>query len=243
MFRLNHRVPSCFLRRSKSAEEQGFVPRSVAHGKETAEAGGSVGRERFFSGFFSAESNFFIGIDEAGRGSLAGPLVVGGVRVARHFLDSEFFSGIRDSKKLSPRAREEWFSRIGRETAIVWVTARVSVSVIDRIGIARAADLGALRVFRKLARGRSVKVLLDGGLSLPKKIFHEAVIKGDEKIPLIAAASIVAKVVRDRIMARLSRRFPGYDFEIHKGYGTPFHRGGIARLGPSPIHRRSFRLL
>ena len=213
---------------------------------------------------------YLIGIDEAGRGPLAGPIVVAGVLVPRRIARG-LFKGIRDSKKLSAKQREEWFFRLTNVPELAWATAAVWPKVIDRINIARAADRGAWRVCQKfhlslsaisphsLSSGSSPfknmqvrsdrfllaclshhEILLDGGLKLPTRIPHRAIIKGDEKIPVIAAASIIAKVTRDRIMVRLHKKHPLYRFDLHKGYGTELHRGVIAAVGISPLHRKTF---
>ena len=200
----------------------------------------------------SYPTRWVIGIDEAGRGPLAGPVVVGGVAVKikdkglgikDKGLGIQVLEGIRDSKKLSPRRREEWFRILTAHPKIIWAVARVWPKIIDRIHIAAAANLGVLRVYQKLASGGEARVaLLDAGLKLPSPIFHRAIIKGDEKIPLIAAASIIAKVTRDRIMVRLHKKYPQYGFDKHKGYGTKAHREMIGQFGRSEIHRVSFRV-
>lgn len=222
-----------------------------------------------------------IGIDEAGRGPLAGPVVVGGVKIrmpnaklkmlnfCRAKNNSVFsiyhsaFRGIRDSKKLSAKQREAWFSKLTKHPDVAWAVARVYPKTIDRINISQAANLGALRVYRRLlANNESVankririrsfgrnslfvdgRALLDGGLRLPAHIPHKTIIKGDEKIPVIAAASIIAKVTRDRIMLRLHKKYPRYHFNIHKGYGTKLHRKLIKKYGRSEVHRKSFRII
>ncbi len=180
-----------------------------------------------------------IGIDEAGRGPLAGPVVVGGVKMHRGF-SRVFFRGIRDSKKLSEKKREEWFAKITAHPRLSWHAAVVSPKIIDRINIQRATNLGALRVFTALAGDDQCKALLDGSLYLPRRARQETIIKGDEKIPLISAASIIAKVTRDRIMRKLHRRFPQYGFARHKGYATVLHRELIKKYGASPVHRNTF---
>lgn len=182
------------------------------------------------------DTHYVIGIDEAGRGPLAGPLVVAGILTRFNLVR---FRGIRDSKKLSAKQREEWFAKLTHDPKITWATARIAPKTIDRIHIARAANLGALRVFKKLAKRRA-HVLLDGSLMLPKHISQKTIIRGDEKVPIIAAASIIAKVTRDRIMRQLHTKYPVYRFDIHKGYGTQMHRTCIRRFGYCPIHRASF---
>ncbi|MEK9148161.1 MAG: ribonuclease HII [Patescibacteria group bacterium] len=182
-----------------------------------------------------------IGIDEVGRGALAGPVVLAAVLCRRRIRWVHPKLGrIRDSKKLTPRRREIWSHYLRNHAVLEWWIARVSPQVIDRINIARAADRGAHRLVNRIRPRNPFWVWLDGGLRLPAHIPHRSVTRGDELIPLIAAASIIAKVWRDRMMTRLDRAFPAYGFSIHKGYGTRFHQRMIRRHGPSAIHRRSF---
>ena len=189
-----------------------------------------------------------IGIDEAGRGPLAGPIVVAAVKVNAKYKrqNEKLLKGIRDSKKLSSRQREKWFVKITCDPRIQWAVARVWPKVIDRINISAAGNLGASRVYSRLSLERDSRlslesVLLDAGLRLSPPIPHKAIIKGDEKIPVIAAASIIAKVTRDRIMMRLHKKYPEYRFDLHKGYGTVLHRAMIRKYGRCEIHRKSFR--
>lgn len=202
----------------------------------------------------------YIGIDEAGRGPLAGPVVVAGVRLMTSDKKqaARILKDIRDSKKLTEKQREKWFSILTAHPQIQWATAVVSPRVVDRMNIARAANLGAWRVYKKLIQradfsfiqltydrplfGSSKKALLDGSLYLPPRIPYETIIKGDEKVPIISAASIIAKVTRDRIMRRLHKKYPQYGLAIHKGYGTYTHRIMIRTFGLSPVHRVSFRV-
>lgn len=185
---------------------------------------------------------FIIGVDEAGRGPLAGPLAVGAVGTSSLKRVRRFFTGIRDSKKLSEKKREEWYAKITSCPDLVWAVAFVSPKVVDAINIANAAKRGAHIVFKKLVGKEegNVHVLLDGSLYLPKGISQETIIKGDEKVPLIAASSIIAKVTRDRLMRRLDKKFPQYGFAKHKGYGTKLHYARIAEQGLSSVHRVSF---
>ena len=183
-----------------------------------------------------------IGIDEVGRGALAGPVVLAAVSLAGPIRWTHPALGrIRDSKKLTPRRREAWCAYLRSHPAVRFRISRVSPGVIDRINIARAANLAAHRLVTRMVKGgRRHFIWLDGGLALPARIHHRALVKGDERLPLIAAASIIAKVWRDRMMVRLATDFPRYGFEIHKGYGTKHHRAMLQRYGPSVLHRASF---
>lgn len=184
---------------------------------------------------------FIIGIDEAGRGPLAGPVVVAGIKLKVKDKKLKIFLGIRDSKKLSPKQREEWFAKITSHPKIEWAVARVWPKTIDRINIARATNLAAGRVYKKLAGAETCPAVLDGSLYLSKYIPHKTIIRGDEKVPIISAASIIAKVTRDRVMLRLHKKYPRYRFDVHKGYGTKLHRRMIKKFGRSEVHRNSFR--
>ena len=187
---------------------------------------------------------YIIGIDEAGRGPLAGPLVVGGIRMESGIRNKELgiLKGIKDSKQLTEKQREEWYKILTKHPAVKWVAIKVSSATIDKINIYQATLLGARKVHQKLAGSLPSHALLDGSLYLPKNISQETIIKGDEKVPIIAAASIIAKVTRDRIMKNLHKKYPDYRLDLHKGYGTKLHRERIAQFGSSEIHRKSFRV-
>lgn len=176
---------------------------------------------------------------------MAGPITVGAI-AARDSL--KFLRGIKDSKKLSADHRKEWATRIrnyesGSKNFKIAI-ASVGPQIIDRVGITNAARLAVGSCLRKLKiENCKLKILLDGSLYAPRTYQNqETIIKGDEKIPLIAAASIIAKVHRDKIMTRLHKKYPQYGFDAHKGYGTKTHKTAIKRRGLSPIHRRSFRV-
>ncbi|HEX6844679.1 MAG TPA: ribonuclease HII [Actinomycetota bacterium] len=173
------------------------------------------------------------GADEAGRGALAGPLVAAAVILPADF-DRE---GIRDSKQLTPAQREVQFERIVAACAVA--VRRIEPPVLDARGLHRS-NLALLRRCVKALDPVPDYVLTDGfpvrGMPCPAL----GVKKGDVVAASIAAASIVAKVTRDRLMTRLARRYPGYGFAEHKGYGTPEHLAAIERLGPSEVHRWSF---
>lgn len=191
---------------------------------------------------------YVVGIDEAGRGPLAGPVAVGAVSVAypeqSRGMIKRFFKGIKDSKKLSASDRELWFSlalEARKEGMLDFVVSLVSERVIDRRGISYAINLGIKRCLANLNTTGDSQIFLDGGIRAPKKFVHQlTVVRGDEKIPIVSLASIVAKVVRDRRMVRLSKKFPEFNFQTHKGYGTKLHRQAILEFGPSTVHRRSF---
>jgi ribonuclease HII len=186
---------------------------------------------------------WLIGIDEAGRGPIAGPVSVGAVLIPIDF-DERFFIGIRDSKQLSMKLREEWFEKMHAHPSILISVALVGASHIDERGIVSAIKAAMTRTLRELASDldpATILVLLDGSLHAPRMFPHqETIIKGDEKIPVISLASIAAKVTRDRHMVRQARKYPEYQFEQHKGYGTKDHYKKLRAHGPSAIHRTSF---
>lgn len=186
---------------------------------------------------------FVVGIDEAGRGPLAGPVAVGAVMVTTEF-NKKFFKGIKDSKKLSAEEREFWFDlailekRVGN---LDFAVSLVSPEVIDKRGITYAIKLGIKRCLTKMNVPFDAQIFLDGSLHASTEFTHQlTVIKGDEKIPIISLASILAKVTRDKYMLKLSKKVPEYGFHLHKGYGTFMHRVAIKLYGASPFHRRSF---
>jgi ribonuclease HII len=174
------------------------------------------------------------GIDEAGRGPLAGPVVAAAVILPRKGRPK----GLDDSKQLSAEAREELAAAI-RACAIVGVGV-ASVEEIDRINILRASHLAMQRAFEALSE-RPVAALVDGNMAPDLPCAIEWVIDGDAIVPVISAASIIAKVERDRMMNALCAEYPGYAFSKHKGYSTPEHQRALAELGPCAIHRRSFK--
>lgn len=175
------------------------------------------------------------GVDEAGRGPLAGPVVIAAV-----ILDpGRRINGLRDSKILTAARRETLDARI-RERAIAFSVVAIDVADIDRLNIFHATMLGMARALAALAPAPRL-ALIDGN-HLPKNLCcaGRAIVDGDALEPAISAASIVAKVARDRLMTELDVRFPGYGFARHKGYSTPEHFAALDRLGPCSEHRRSF---
>lgn len=177
------------------------------------------------------------GVDEAGRGPLAGPVVAAAVILdPRHPIE-----GLADSKTLSERARERLAPLI-RERSLAWSVASAEREEIDALNILQATLLAMSRAVRSLAL-RPARVQVDGNCA-PRiddpACCIETVVRGDATVPAISAASILAKVHRDALMRALDASHPGYGFAVHKGYGTAAHLGALRRLGPSPQHRLSF---
>jgi len=187
---------------------------------------------------------WIIGVDEAGRGPIAGPVSVGVVRVREDYDLLAAFPGLNDSKKLSEKKREILFALLQEEQRAGNVSAVVllpSAEKIDAKGIAPCIR-GALEkgVRTLLPNPKEGKVFLDGSLKAPEEYEQETIIGGDGLIPAIMLASIAAKVTRDRLMKKLAEDYPAYGFDIHKGYGTKLHYERLRAYGPSPIHRLSF---
>lgn len=191
--------------------------------------------------------DFVMGIDEAGRGPLAGSVFAAAVCVplarAHELLNSDW-NDVNDSKKLSPTKREHLAHIIRHTNGCVWCVAHASHEEIDALNILRATHLAMRRAAEGIAQqlqGAPLTILVDG-LPVPNLPFpSKALVKGDAKSLLIAAASILAKTSRDTDCLRLDQLYPGYGFAKHKGYPTPEHLRALQRLGPCPEHRRSFR--
>lgn len=193
-----------------------------------------------------------IGIDEVGRGAFAGPLVVGAVVFPPFFSDKDtpnarsILNEVRDSKMLVSKKREALVSMI-REVALTVQVAEVSVSVINKVGIGIANQIGfrkAIQKAQKYLNGKKLFVLVDGfharyvrGIGLRNQ---KAIIKGDQKSVSIASASIIAKVYRDSLMSSCDKSLAMYQFSKHKGYGTKLHQGLLKKYGVSPFHRQAF---
>ncbi|HEY5593757.1 MAG TPA: ribonuclease HII [Nitrospiria bacterium] len=175
------------------------------------------------------------GLDEAGRGPLAGPVVAAAVILPKDLV----LPGLRDSKKLTALQRDRFFEEINRHADAVGV-GRVDPEIIDRINILNATHLAMTRALDQLSVPPDY-LLIDAltlpGLPMPQK----ALIRGDDLSQTIAAASVIAKVTRDRLMLEYDRLYPEYQFRSHKGYGTAEHLRALARFGPCPIHRMTFR--
>ena len=178
------------------------------------------------------------GVDEVGRGALMGPVVAAAV-IMPDDIKARWKSKVRDSKQLSPQAREYLYPYI-REKSISFGIGATPNDIIDTIGIARATCLAMIAAVRQLAPQPQF-VLIDyvrlHELMLPQK----GIVNGDSLCFSIACASIIAKVTRDRMVIEMDRDYPGYNFAGHKGYGTREHLACLRRLGPCPLHRRSFR--
>ena len=174
------------------------------------------------------------GVDEAGRGPLAGPVVAAAVVLD----DLQTIKGLADSKALSPRRRERLYDEI-RAKALCCSVAEASVEEIDRLNILQATLLAMCRAVEGL-RLRPQCVLVDGNRLPVLPVQAQAIVKGDARVPTISAASILAKVHRDRLCLALDERHPQYGFAAHKGYPTAEHLQALRRFGPCPAHRRSF---
>lgn len=181
------------------------------------------------------------GLDEAGRGALAGPVAVGAVILPEqaHLLST--LSGVRDSKQMTPLERESAAARI-REIALVWGVGLASADEIDSQGIVHATRLAALRALESMGLFPDY-LLTDFRLELPQlDVSQSSLVRGDASCLSIAAASVLAKTARDALMRELDSHYPGYGLGSHKGYGTEAHRLALRRLGFSPIHRKTFSI-
>jgi len=178
---------------------------------------------------------FVIGVDEAGRGPLAGPVVAGAVLLPPEVS----LDGLDDSKKLSQKSREKFFSQITR-TALAYGVGIVSVETIERINILQAALLAMKQAVENCNLPADL-LLIDGNQRVDHPAAQWTIVGGDGKSLSIAAASVLAKVTRDRIMQEYHQNYPEYEFDRHKGYPTKRHREKIRQFGPCPIHRKTFK--
>ncbi len=199
---------------------------------------------------------YIVGIDEVGRGPIAGPVAVCSFKlpITDYQLlierwKEETKTPLRDSKKLSKKQREIWFEYLKKqkeEGNCDYVVSFVSPENIDKFGIAKciqkAIDSSLLNLIKtNILEPSYYKLMLDGGLHAPKEYTNqETIIKGDELYPVISCASIMAKVLRDKVMTKYGKEYPEYGFENHSGYGTKVHYGAIKKHGQTPIHRKSF---
>jgi ribonuclease HII len=185
---------------------------------------------------------FVAGVDEAGRGPLAGPVVAAAVIFPNAWAKAGFDERLRDlndSKQLTKTQREDFFAILTSLSAIRYAISIVDAATIDRINILQATHRAMNQALARLQPPPD-HVLVDGKPVKTMTVPHTAIIQGDTLSYSIAAASVLAKVTRDRMMLEFDRQYPGYGFAEHKGYGTPQHLAAIARLGPCRIHRRSF---
>jgi ribonuclease HII len=194
---------------------------------------------------------WIVGIDEVGRGALAGPVAVAAAMLAvdaRGRAAYAPFRSLKDSKKLSVAQREFWAKELRSNVGVRFAVARVYSRGIERTNISAAANRAAQSAFSRLLKKykfpSQTPVFLDGGLYLGSKARQgkaaKTVIKADEKIPAVAAASIIAKVSRDAYMRRLAKKYPHYGFDVHKGYGTAVHLRAIKKHGSCDVHRLTF---
>ena len=183
---------------------------------------------------YEAGARLICGVDEAGRGPLAGPVCAAAVILPRGLV----IDGLNDSKKLSEKKRDELFDII-KDSALSYGIAFATVEEIEQHNILNATFLAMRRAFEQLGERADI-ALVDGNRDPKLGIDTRLVIKGDSRCADIAAASILAKVTRDRHMLELDRLYPQYHFAKHKGYGTKLHYEALREFGPSPVHRLSF---
>ena len=195
---------------------------------------GPLTLEEFERRFWEEGLAYVAGVDEAGRGALAGPVVAAAV-VLPPGVDC---AGIRASKQLDAGLRDELYATLA-EGASSWAVGVASSKVIDDVNILNAALLAMRKACVRLAPAPDL-LLVDGNRPVPMTVRQKTIVRGDACCVSIAAASIMAKVHRDRLMTLLDDKYPGYGFAVHKGYGTASHLKALAELGPSPAHRRSF---
>ncbi len=183
-----------------------------------------------------ADLGIVIGVDEAGRGPLAGPVSVGAAIIPVGFSHPL----INDSKKLTEKRREFLYDELSQNSDIRWAVSIVEAAEVDEVNVLKATHLGMARAVKAL--GVEPGMCLIDGLPVPNYPYpHIGIVKGDSKSLSIATASIFAKVTRDRIMREAALTYPEYGFERHKGYGTKAHLEALTRHGPCPLHRRSFQ--
>jgi len=184
-----------------------------------------------------SKNKLIVAIDEVGRGAVAGPLVLGAVLAKDNQENRKLLKGIKDSKKLTCNQRIKWLKKL-EKSHLKFYTVFISNKIIDKKGLSFAIKIGVEKLLKKI-KNRPDLILLDGGLKAPKIFRQKTIIKGDEKNPFIAAASIYAKVKRDFYMIKLDKKY-NYHFKDHKGYGTKKHFELIREKGISKIHRLSF---
>lgn len=201
---------------------------------------------------------YVCGVDEVGIGCLAGPVVACAVRISPEFYSQEHptLEGLRESKLLSAKQREKFAQLLIKQEHLTYAITSADVESIDRVNIFQAARQAMRRAVERLVNSKSEApnpkqiqnpensktiILVDGSYEIPGiALDQQAIVKGDRDVFAIACASVIAKVYRDRMMVRYAKKYPGYGFEKHKGYGTKYHQTQLLVLGPCAIHRRSF---
>jgi len=184
---------------------------------------------------------YVAGIDEAGRGPLAGPVVAACALVINWNIDKEILNSVKDSKKLSEKKREYIFESVKDLPSIKWGIGIINEKKIDEINILNATKLAMAEAARDLTSKHPIDMLIiDGNALIDFPLEQRAIVKADDKIFSCSLASIIAKVTRDRIMHEYGRQYPQYQFEKHKGYGTKIHMQAIKQHGPCEIHRKTF---
>ena len=202
----------------------------------------SANRLEFERDLWSREFTLVAGVDEAGRGPLAGPVVAAAVILPATWASGGYDArmvDLNDSKQLTEAQRENFFEIITTHPDLRYASAIVDAATIDRINILQATHRAMNEALAKL-QPQPQHVLVDGRPVKSMKLPQTALVKGDSLSYSIAAASVLAKVTRDRMMLEFDKKFPGYGFAIHKGYGVPQHLAAIEKLGPCPIHRMTF---
>ncbi|MEX2090932.1 MAG: ribonuclease HII [Candidatus Paceibacterota bacterium] len=196
---------------------------------------------------FSSGYGYICAVDEVGVGCLAGPVVVCAVGVTNHFYKkyNRKLAGVRDSKLLSPQQREKFAKELMKEKDLVYAISSCSSKEVDKLNIYHATRLAMRKSLIKIEPNIKLKsiILVDGKTKIKGvKTEQMPIVKGDRKVFAIACASVIAKVHRDKLMVKYAKKYSGYGFEKHKGYGTKFHQAQLVSLGPCEIHRKSFRL-
>ncbi|MDD5639785.1 MAG: ribonuclease HII [Candidatus Pacebacteria bacterium] len=182
------------------------------------------------------------GIDEAGRGPLAGPVVASAVLITDWNFNKELLLNIKDSKKLSEKKREYLFEIILATEQIKWGIGIINEKKIDEVNIFQATKLAMIEAIENLKIKKCPDFLIiDGNSTINFKTKQKAIVKADDKVFSCSTASIIAKVTRDRIMCEYAKKYPEYQFEKHKGYGTKIHIEAIKKFGPCNIHRKTFK--
>jgi len=189
------------------------------------------------------KTKFIVGVDEVGRGPLAGPVMVCALGCEQILLSE--FKEIKDSKMLTSKKRDEWFEKINlkiKEGSVLCKISSLDNHTIDKVGISKSIKRCVdSSIFGLKIAPEEAEILLDGGLKAPEIYLNQkTIIKGDQKETVISMASVMAKVVRDREMEKLDLKYPNYGFAKHKGYGTKAHYEAISHNGLCPLHRKSF---